>query len=349
MKKVYILILNYNNWQDTIECLESVYKSNFSNFQVIVVDNHSTDGSIEHIKKWSQGEINVVIPQTNLLRHLSSPSIKKPFPLVEYNNQFVLLNGKEDSKNLILINSGKNFGFAYGNNIGLKFIQAKNDYEYIYLLNNDTVIEKNTLTNLVEFKIALSKNEKIGMLGSKLLYYDKPDLIQGLGGKYNKFFALASKVGENTQNDNGIVSEPNKIDFVIGAAMLVSRDFLRDVGLMSEEYFIYFEEIDWATRAKKKGYTVSYCPNSNVYHKEGRTTGGVNVNKSELADYFGIKNRIVFTRKFYPFLLPFVYFSFIGVILNRARRFQFDRIGLIFKILFNTEVSYENLIRKNKK
>lgn len=348
MKKVYILILNYNNWCDTIECLESVYKSDYSNFQVIVVDNNSTDNSIEYIKQWAQGAINVSLPLTNLLRHLSYPPLEKPLSVTEYNNQFKLLEGKKDPSNLILIHSGKNYGFSYGNNIGLEFIQFENDYEYVYILNNDTVIEKNTLNNLVEFQNILGKHEKIGMLGSKLLYYDAPNLIQGFGGVYNKFFALASKAGENKNNEREILSKQYKIDYVIGAAMLISKQFLTDIGLMCEDYFIYFEEIDWATRAKKMGYTVNYCRNSKVYHKEGRTTGGSDVNKSELSDYFSIKNRLVFTRKFYPYLLLFVYFSFIAIILNRARRFQFERIGLILKILFKMPVSYEKLIKKNR-
>ncbi|HIP33256.1 MAG TPA: hypothetical protein EYG89_00650 [Bacteroidia bacterium] len=117
--------------------------------------------------------------------------------------------------------------------------------------------------------------------------------------------------------------------------MLVSKGFIKEVGLMCEDYFLYFEELDWAIRGKKKGYQLGYCWESKVYHKEGGSIGSSSKGeeKSEIADYYGLRNRIVFTKKFYPKYLLSVYLGFIMVIWNRIRRGHFKRILKILKLI----------------
>jgi len=213
----------------------------------------------------------------------------------------------------------------YRGPIIIRYALVKDYFKYIWLLNNNTTIEKNSSSNLVsKFEIYKNNDKKVSIIGSKFLYYDKLNIIYGIGGTYNKWFAVAQHLGvfeeDRGQYDNDNVV--NKIDYVIGASMLVSKDFIRDVGLMCEDYFLYFEELDWVLRGKKKGYQLGYCWKSKVYHKEGSTIGSSSKGKekSEISDYYGLRNRIVFTKKFYPNYLWSVYLGFAGVIFNRLRR-----------------------------
>jgi len=117
--------------------------------------------------------------------------------------------------------------------------------------------------------------------------------------------------------------------------MFVSREFIEDVGFMFEDYFLYYEELDWILRGKRKGWQIGYCWDSVVYHKEGASIGS-NIEgkkKSELADYYFFRNRIKFTKKFCPQFLITVYLGFIITVFNRIRRGQFRRLKLIWKVL----------------
>ena len=344
--KVYIIILNYNGWADTIECLESVLRNNYPNYQIVVVDNNSPNNSVEYIKAWAEGKLEVWIEQDYLLRHLSFPPVKKPIPYVYYNREEaenggnILLERKLMEKMppnittkypLIFIQTGENLGFAGGNNVGIKYALAKDDFEYVWLLNNDTVIKKDSLSKLVKkFEKYRKLGKKVGIVGSKLLYYDNPEVIQGIGGIYNKWFAVAKHLGifeeDKGQYDNEEVLD--KIDYIIGASMLVNKDFIKEIGLICEDYFLYFEELDWVLRGKQKGYQLGYCWQSKVYHKEGSSIGSSSKGeeKSEVADYYGLRNRIFFTKKFYPECLWSVYLGFVGVFFNRIKRRQFKRL-----------------------
>lgn len=333
MPKVYIIILNYNGWMDTIECLESVLKLNYKNFQVIVVDNNSPNNSLLYINKWAIGQIDART-KNNQLTHLTAPFEKKPlfvqnFSISEEKKTIDL----ENNSNIIFIQAGENKGFAAGNNIGIQFALNQSNCDFVWLLNNDTVVEKDALSKLVEhFDLS---TEKIGILGSKLLYYHNPTEIQAIAGKYNKWLCTTSHIGGNS-TDNGQFDSPHApiaADYIVGASMFVSRDFIEDVGLMTEDYFLYFEELDWSFRAKRKGWIIDVCTKSKVYHKEGASINA-NENKSELADYYSLRNRLLFTKRFSPIALPSVHLSLLGVAVNRLRRGQPERLKLIFKVLF---------------
>ena len=384
--KVYIIILNYNGWADTIECLESVLRSDYPNYQVVVVDNNSPDDSMEYIEAWAEGKLDVWVKPDHPLRHLSSPPVKKPIPYVYYDREKAEKDGNNDWKNglmvkplnskkeigqlstnqpiphssispfnllttepinysikypLVLIQTGENLGFAGGNNVGLRYALAKDDFEYIWLLNNDTVIEKNALSMLIQkFENYRKSGERIGVVGSKLLYYSEPNIIQGVGGIYNKWFAVGKHLGVFEKDKGQYDNEDealSKIDYIIGASMLISKGFLEEIGLLCEDYFLYFEEMDWVLRGKQKGYGIGYCHKSKVYHKEGESIGSSleGKEKSEIADFYGLRNRIIFTKKFYPQYLWSVYFGFVFVIWNRIRRRQLSRIKTVFKALLD--------------
>jgi GT2 family glycosyltransferase len=341
MSKAYIIILNYNNWPDTLECLESVYKSDYKDFTVVVVDNCSTDRSVEKILQWASGGLSVANgSQPGQVKACVFPEIGKPLPVKYLKQPLKKKSGSEPhSHTLVLIEAKDNKGFAAGNNIGLRYALKDKDADFFWLLNNDTVVAPNALRMQVEEHSRLSsQGSKVGILGSKLMHYYTPEKIQYAGGAfYSPWTGRIMPLTKETPDLD--VLQKDKLFYAAGASMFVSRPFLEDVGLLEKKYFLYYEELDWTLRAKKKGYSTGYVPTSVVYHKEGSTiTGGADKSpaaKSQLADYCALRSRLLFTRKFFPQCLPTIYMSFGLTLVNRIRRKQTDRIPMLLKVLLN--------------
>lgn len=300
MKLVYIVLVNYKGYKDTIECLESLLKLNYQNFKVIVVDNDSQNNSVEHILEWASLSSNINFDVPPVLNNYV-------YPL----NDLVLDISVFDEDSLIdsfilskfnIIKAKKNKGFAAGNNIAIRPLLSSPDC-YFWLLNNDTIVDNDSLSYLVDYA---SKDNKIGILGSKLLYYSAPDTIQALGGILNKWNFTSTHLFEGVKDNIAIIDISP--DYIVGASMFISSLFFQSVGLMDENYFIYYEETDLAIRAKKSGWLISVCQQSKVYHKEGKSIGANTKKKSFISIYYGIKNRFLLSKKFYfgRFLILFV-------------------------------------------
>lgn len=335
--RVYIILVNYKNWQDTVECLESIFKLSYSNFRVIVIDNDSQDSSIEHLKEWASGTESVPLyGQFYTDTNLSCKPVNKAIAFQQINPEKLEVIEPSDYK-LYLAESKENLGFAGGNNIGIKLALA-HQADYVWLLNNDTVIAPDTLTRLQSyFEKASKAKRRPGIIGAKLLYYHNPKLVQAVLGRYSPFKASTQHIGLNQPADASFVDlKIGNEDYIVGASMFVSADFIQEVGLMSEEYFLYFEEIDWVKRGREKNFEIDICLDAIVYHKEGASTGGGmkdNNNKSELSDFYSIRNRLIITKKFYKKYLLSVYLSLIFVAINRIKRKQLNRIPLIIKAI----------------
>lgn len=333
---VYIIIVNWNGWSDTIECLESLYHLQFNNFRIIVCDNASNDHSLEYLSAWANGNLNIYIPVTNPLRKLSFPPIAKPISYSIICKEEAELQKHFDfsATNLIFIQTNANLGFAGGNNVGLRFVLNQNDSKYVWLLNNDTVVLPDALTHLVN---RMNNKTKAGMCGSTLLYYDCPSKVQALGGGiYNKWIGSSKHIGL-LQNASDVCREENiesQMNYVVGASMLISNELLRSVGLMNEEYFLYMEEIDWAVRSKDC-FTLAYASKSNIYHKGGSTiNANTRPNEASLtSDYYIVKNRIIVTLNHFIYALPTVYLGLFVAIINRVKRKQLKRVIMIIKLM----------------
>jgi GT2 family glycosyltransferase len=336
--KVAIIILNWNGWKDTIECLESVFRIDYPNYQVIVVDNGSKNDSVERIKAWAEGRQEVLTPEpTHPLYPLSHPPVQKPIPYIEYDRNTAEAGGLPEKEKLlyeklpkgisyplILIQTGENLGFAGGNNVGIKYALAKDDFEYVWLLNNDAVVDKEALTEMV--KLAES-DEEISVVGSKLLYYYKPDTIQALGGKINKWLGTLKQIA-NLEKDNGQWNKEFEVEQVAGTSMLIKESVIKEAGLMDENYFLYWEDVNWCLRIKRLGWKLFYCPKSKVWHKEGGTVGY----KSPVSDYYSTRNNLILWKKFFRSYLPIVFIIlFVGKIINRIKRKQFKNISYVLK------------------
>ncbi len=336
MNKVYIIVVNWNGWSDTIECLESLFRNYYHTFRVVVCDNDSQDGSLDHIKAWADNKLNRFVPPASKLRHLACPPIAKPVAYEEYCRKEAERGGALDvDPPLTLIRGGGNLGFAGGNNVGLRYALARGDVEYVWLINNDTVVDPYALTRLVE---RMEQQPSVGMCGSTIRLYHDTEKIQALGGGfYCRWIGLPWHHGRFAIRRKMINQRRAEMwmNYVEGASMFVSRQFLEEIGLMCEDYFLYFEEADWAIRAKSS-FQLAYAPESVVYHKVGGSIGTSSnpAKKTYACDYFNLRNRILFTRKFHPVALPTIYLAIFGSLLLRLIFGKWDRAVMIFKLLF---------------
>ncbi|WJS95772.1 glycosyltransferase family 2 protein [Flavobacterium johnsoniae] len=310
-RKVYIVILNHKGSRDTIECLESILELNYLNYQVVVVDNSEIDAPFQTLLNWA-----------TLNKIKFDQTIEKELDLTIAKSQIVFVKAE------------KNKGFAAGNNIALNAILKIKEFDsYIWILNNDTVVDKESLKAQISY-LEMHQNSKIGILGSKLVYYYKKDTLQAIGGKFSEKFYISSHIGEG-ESINKSKSEFEQIDYVIGASMFVTYPFLAEVGILCEDFFLFYEELDWAYRAKQKGWSLDSCLESVVFHKEGATIGSSynSKQKSFFSEINVFKSRKIFVQKYYKLGFRF-YVSSLLLILNRIRKGKL-KLGLeLLKITF---------------
>lgn len=337
--KVYIVILNWNGWKDTIECLESVYRNNYANYQVIVCDNDSADGSFHLIKEWAAGNNPFQASDDSPLKHLAFPSIPKPVSCLCLDKDGNLLDGDESDSKLILMQTGGNLGFAGGNNVGLRHALKRQDADFVWLLNNDTVIEPDALSQMVEHSEQLRQTGHANTCGSLVCFYSDPDTIQACGGsRFNRWTGIASEtLGRFRKRSESVdhVAMSEELDYITGCSWLLPIDYLKNIGLMEEKYFLYYEEIDWVTRANNQ-YKLTYAPKSIVYHKEGSSIGSKTIRRapSLLAEYYMARSKVLFMAKFYTARLLFVYVYSLMQSINRIRQGFPKNSKTILKAIF---------------
>ena len=340
---VYIVILNWNGWRDTIECLESVFRQSYENYRVVVLDNASTDGSVEKIIDWLDGRLLSETSAIDFLRPLSSPPIPKPLSYVVCQNPSELHALELNQEQVLVVRTGGNLGFAGGNNVALRWIVEREHGStvpvYAWLLNNDTVIAPDCLLNMVQH---LQEKEKSGKYtcGSLVKFYQEPHIIQALGGaKFNYYTATGSQtigrfLDEKTNLNHSAIAK--ELDYITGCSWLLPVDFLKDIGVMEERYFLYYEEIDWIERSKHL-YQITYAKNAIVYHKEGGSIGSKTINRkapSLLSEFYMARNKIEFMRKFYPLRLPIALMVILLQAFNRLRQGHAKNALILVKIFF---------------
>jgi GT2 family glycosyltransferase len=298
----YVIILNTNGWKHTIECLESVCRIDCPDARIVLCDNASSDGSLDRVKAWARGELiaEVTNPQ---LSFLSSPPVPKPISYREFTREQAEGGVADCEARLILIQNGANLGFGGGTNIGLRYALSDPGGQFFWMLNNDTVVESNALSAMVHL---MQQRPEIGLCGSLNLSYYSPKEVQAQGGKtYISWTARVHSPPAYTVDELDLHTE--SIDYVSGASMLASRTFLEKIGLIEESYFLYFDELDWAMRAKGK-FKLGYAPDSVIYHKEGATVGTSRerMKRSLFSERYATRSRILFTKRFLPWALPTV-------------------------------------------
>lgn len=210
-----------------------------------------------------------------------------------------------DKPQFKFIATPENLGFAGGNNLGYPLCEG----QYIFLVNNDTELPKDFLEPILDF---VENKPDLGAMSPMIRYFDAPDTIQFAGcTDMNKVTIRNSGIGDG-EKDQGQYAKSYPIPFCHGAAMLVPRKVIEDVGLMREDYFLYYEELDWCERIRQAGYTNWYFGHSYLLHKESVSTG----RNSPLKVYYLNRNRLLFARRNYSSgtrIINYLYFTFIAL------------------------------------
>jgi GT2 family glycosyltransferase len=272
-KDVFIILLNWNGWEDTIECLESLRKVTYSRFKTVVVDNGSTDDSIEKISEWLN---------------------KQDSLFLEMNTDEMLFTSTEQevnsTVNFFLIKNSDNLGFAGGNNIGISFAEKKSA-DLVLLLNNDTTVEPDFLSKL----IGIYDNGKHIALTPQIRYFDYPDTIWNCGGKLLWF---GSKKYFFQQKNKAVLPKKEVLDvtFVTGCALLYDY---KKIGYLSKDFFFGEEDYEFSLRVKKQGYKVGCVIDSVIYHKVSKS---INVSSNTFGKvYIHYLNRFIDTKKYFSY------------------------------------------------
>ena len=294
--RVSIIILNWNGWEDTIECLESLYQITYPNYDVIVVDNGSEDESVQKIREYCEGKIKV---KSKFFEYSCE---NKPIKIIEYTREKAEAGGGKEkeiddlpsNRKLIFIKNEKNYGFAEGNNIGMRYALETLNPDHVLLLNNDTVVDKLFLEDLV--KVA-EKDEKIGIVGPMILSYYNSNLILSAGLDISKITHTTKMMGHGMDQENIKYNIKKEVDYVSGCALMIKTEVINSIGLMDSRYFVYVEEKDWCVRARVSGYSCVYVPRSRIWHKES-----ISANKiSGLQEYYLVRGQILYLKKFTNF------------------------------------------------
>ncbi|MBO9703755.1 MAG: glycosyltransferase family 2 protein [Sporocytophaga sp.] len=212
---------------------------------------------------------------------------------------------KERYPEIRLIRNKNNNGFAGGNNIGFKAAKGK----YFLMLNNDTEVAPDFMEPLVS---KLESDPGAGAATAKLIYYHSDRRIQFAGSTtINPISGRNKYIGQH-EKDNGQYNHCCCTPYGHGAAMMIPRKVIQEVGLMPEMYFLYYEELDFCERIKDAGYSIWFVGNSNVFHKESATVGKLNPMKI----YYLTRNRLLFMRrnvKGLTLYLSMIYFTFVAL------------------------------------
>ncbi len=306
MKKTAVIILNYNGLSDTLACFKSLLMSEEQPDWIVVVDNASEktsrDSLLTSIAASCKFDFNTCLFLVDSKSEFSDSIQKIPATVAE--------------NRVFFIQSAENKGYSWGNNLGI-ILALQLGADAVWLLNNDAVVAPDALTHMRERLFSCARP---GLCGSLIRYMDQPDFVQCLaGGHTNRWTGLSYLIGhkqlvKSMQNLPCHIVE-KRLNFIYGASVMASRDFLTTVGLLDESYFMYCEEQDWAFRAAGR-FDLVYAKQAHVWHKEGASTGWPKQARNFFAMRQLFRSRLLLTAKHTPLAMPLV-LTFLGYALLR--------------------------------
>ncbi len=292
--RVSIIILNWNGWKDTIDCLDSLFRVDYQNCEVLVLDNGSEDDSLVKIKEFCDERIRCQGGTPEYLHVLRQEDL-------DMQTDEIMARGtnevpKEvfakisDCCEIALVGCDMNYGFAEGNNVAIRLVLRRTVPDYFLLLNNDTIVDPHFLAELIDVAEA---DSRIGFVGPKILRYDcrgRNDIIGFAGGLVSMRKGLSFSIGFD-EIDSGQYDHSKPVDYAEGSCLLARTDVIRKIGLLDARFFTYWEEADWCRRGWDAGYKTIYAPNARVWHKGG-------FSGSQLRSiYYGTRNSFLFVKK----------------------------------------------------
>lgn len=247
---VSVVVLNWNGADDTLACLDSLAALTYANFNVVLVDNGSSDAST-----------------TRLRAHAA------PYPLT-------------------LIETGRNLGYAGGNNVGTRHA-LEHGADFVLVLNNDTTVAPDLLERLLD---SAQRNPDAGVFSARILYFDEPTRVWFDGARWNPSNLQLEWPGQG-EEESSLGTADHETDYACGAALFFRSGVARQIGLLDEAFFLVWEEVDWGFRAREAGWRNLVVPAARVWHKIGVSFGS---ESSPLRTYFSIRNELLWFSRHAP-------------------------------------------------
>ena len=298
--KVAIAILNWNGWEETINCLESVRKLEYSNYQTIIVDNGSRDGSVEKIEAW-------------MFAHF-----RRPYVCVEYDQKIALQGGNRESertlqaapsdKRIVLIRNKTNLGYDGGNNVAIHYaLKSPHPADYVFILNSDATVKKDCLRLMVN----ISQDQKAGIVGAVIVNKESQRIQFAKSGSFLGQLITIKDMDKLPKRNKTQIFWHSPI--VCGAAMLLSKDVLRTIYQIRGEYlnsglFAYFDENDFCYIASKAGYRAVIAGQAIVFH--GRHKSQYSYRNPLIFHYYFTRNAILLANSLLPLHQKILFHSF---------------------------------------
>jgi len=231
-----IIIVNWNTKRLLLNCIASIYRTvNGSSFEIFVVDNGSTDGSVA--------------------------AVSQTYPAVK------------------VIANTANLGFAKANNVALGKISGR----HAVLLNSDTILKESALEKMCDF---MEHHPQAGMCGPQLLNEDGskqnsvgdfPTLLTEFVSKKLICILFPERYRQAFKSKNAEFNCPAEVDFIVGACMVVRKAAMDEIGMLDEDYFFLYEEVDWCFRMKNAGWLIYHLPDAEIYHLGGQSMKEINL------------------------------------------------------------------------
>ena len=247
---ISVVVLNWNGATDTLVCLDSLSTLTYPNFNVIVVDNGSSDDSLMQLRPYTA-----------------------PYPLT-------------------LLETGRNLGYAGGNNVGTRHA-LEQGADFVLVLNNDTTAAPDLLDRLLE---SAQRNPDAGVFSARIMYFDEPEKVWFDGARWNPSSLQLEWPGQG-EKESALGTADHETDYACGAALFFRAEVARQIGLLDDSFFLVWEEVDWGFRARKAGWRNLVVPAAKIWHKIGVSFGS---ESSPLRSYFSIRNELLWFSRHAP-------------------------------------------------
>jgi GT2 family glycosyltransferase len=282
-----VVILNWNGHAETLACLAAVLEGTRLPADIVICDNGSTDGSIGIIEA-----------------SLAARAVDAPVRVT-------------------VLDNGGNRGYAAGINPGIrKLLEAGR--RYVWILNNDTIPDRQSLEALLR----CGRNRpEAGVVGSTVVRYDDGRVETAGGFRYDKWTTRIRPLyaGAHIEDIPGL--PPLPMDYVYGCSMFIAADIFRAIGLFDEKFFLFYEELDFCTRAKRHRIPLSWCKESVVVHMGGRSRKRLEETVQGLSNYHENISNLIYTRDTFPCLLPCVFAKrLVGRVVRLAAAGRWDLV-----------------------
>ncbi len=316
-----IVIVSYNSGDVLLDCLESLLAVVGPEVRIVVVENDSTDDTAEVIQNWAAGTPPYQVPDDCPFPLTATP---KPVPL----HVTDISQKPETTAQLVMLDAGVNGGYAGGVNAGLAYLAADPAIENFWILNPDSMVPPETLGTLQNW---LAQGPRYGLLGGRVNYLENPDQVQIDGGTLNYKTGVTGNVNLGHPAATSTPPKASDLDFITGASMVASRAFYDRVGGMKDDYFLYYEEVDWAMR--RGDLPLAYCEGFLIYHRAGTSIGSPTLARfaSPFSLYFKHRNRMRFLRRFKPASLITGYAYSIAKVAQILLRGYLPEAGAVFR------------------